>query len=142
MIQSSGRVLALDLGEKRTGVAISDSQRSMALARPAFGGLVDQDLLVRQIVDCAEDEGVTALVVGLPRSLNGKESSRAGITRRFVSHLTPSLPEIPIELFDERLTTVEASRSLRDAGLSARDQKSVIDSQSAVILLEGWLACQ
>ncbi len=142
MTQAPGRVLALDLGERRTGVAISDSQRSMALARPTFGGLMEQDLLVRQIVECAEEERVTTLVVGLPRSLNGKESSRAGATRRFVAQLAPSLPEVPIDLFDERLTTVEASRSLHEAGLSAKSQKGLIDSQSAVILLEGWLACQ
>jgi putative Holliday junction resolvase len=85
---------------------------------------------------------VSMVVVGLPVSLNGTESSRADITRRFVAYLAPRLDDVKISLCDERLTTVEAARSLRGAGLNAKKQKSVIDSASAVVLLESWLACQ
>jgi putative Holliday junction resolvase len=142
MTQRLGRVLALDLGERRSGVAVCDHQRTMALPRPPLAGLSEQELLVRQILDFVSEEGVVELVVGLPRSLNGKESSRAGATRRFVADLTPQLEGINIHLEDERLSTVEAARVLHSAGLSAKQQKDVIDSAAAVIVLESWLACQ
>jgi putative Holliday junction resolvase len=142
MALTLGRVLALDVGDRRTGVAMSDSNRAIAMPRPALVGLVEQDLLVRQILELVHEEAVSMVVVGLPVSLNGTESSRADITRRFVAYLAPRLDDVKISLCDERLTTVEAARSLRGAGLNAKKQKSVIDSASAVVLLESWLACQ
>jgi putative Holliday junction resolvase len=133
-----GRVLALDPGSKRVGVAVSDSGRTMAFPRPALAagdGLVDA---VRRL---AEEEGAALVVVGLARSLSGAEGVAAEASRRLAAELEPALSELgtPVELHDERLTTLEASGAMSAAGRSKRSQRSSIDSAAATVLLESWL---
>lgn len=132
---ATGRVLGLDPGSTRVGVSVSDSQRTMAFPRPA---LVAGGGLVAQIATLVADEEATLVVVGLPRSLDGSDGPSARSARQLAAELTEVLG-VDVELFDERLTTVQAANALRAAGQSGRQARTSIDSAAATVLLEAWM---
>ena len=135
---ATGRVLGLDPGAVRVGVSVTDSTRSMAFPRdPLAAG---QGLLER-VAALVEEEGVTLVVVGLPRSLDGSEGAAATAARTLAADLEIAL-RVEVELFDERLTTVQAAQALRAAGQSAKQAKETIDSAAATVLLEAWMAAR
>lgn len=132
------RAVGIDLGEKRIGVAISDS--SGRLATPyevvARTGSRDQDhRLIRAIVEEVEAE---ILVVGLPLSLDGSEGKAAQGARKEAEAIQQTIL-IPIEMHDERFTTVEAERILKEQGLNAAERRKVVDKVAAAILLQAWM---
>ena len=131
-----GRVLGLDLGDARIGVAISDDARRMAvpLGTVRTGAPAD----VRAIADLVREHGVTLVVVGHPLLLSGKAGERAHHAERFAAALT-GLLEIPVLLQDERLSTVEAERALRETGASGRDRRRAVDRSAATVILQAWL---
>lgn len=131
-----GRVLGLDLGDARIGVAISDDARRIAvpLGTVRTGAPAD----VRTIVDLVREHGVTLVVVGHPLLLSGKAGERAHHAERFAAALT-GLLDVPVFLQDERLSTVEAERALRETGASARDRRRAIDRSAATVILQAWL---
>ena len=131
-----GRVLGLDLGDARIGVAISDDARRMAvpLGTVRTGAPTD----VRAVADLVREHGVTLVVVGHPLLLSGKVGERAHHAERFAAALT-GLLDVPVLLQDERLSTVEAERALRETGASARDRRRAIDRSAATVILQAWL---
>ena len=131
-----GRVLGLDLGDARIGVAISDDARRMAvpLGTVRTGAPTD----VRAIADLVREHGVTLVVVGHPLLLSGTAGERAHHAERFAAALT-GLLDVPVLLQDERLSTVEAERALRETGASARDRRRAIDRSAATVILQAWL---
>lgn len=131
-----GRVLGLDLGDARIGVAISDDARRMAvpLGTVRTGAPAD----VRAIVDLVREHGVTLVVVGHPLLLSGEAGGRAHHAERFAAALT-GLLDVPVLLQDERLSTVEAERALRESGASGRDRRRTIDRSAATVILQAWL---
>jgi putative Holliday junction resolvase len=134
----SGRWLGIDVGAVRVGVALSDPDGMLAtplvtLARDAASGA---DL--RAIAALAAEHEVVGVVVGLPRSLSGAEGPAAVAAREFAAALAGTV-DVPVELADERLTTVVAARQLRESGRKGRRQRSVIDQAAAVAILQGWL---
>jgi putative Holliday junction resolvase len=131
-----GRVLGLDLGDARIGVAISDDARRMAvpLGTVRTGAPAD----VRAIAGLVHEHGVTLVVVGHPLLLSGKAGERAHHAERFAAALT-GLLDVPVLLQDERLSTVEAERALRETGASARDRRRAIDRSAATVILQAWL---
>ena len=127
-------VLAVDVGTVRVGVAASDPHR--ILASPVETVAAPGHARVAELV--AEREAVLVLV-GLPTSLSGRaESASAEMARDWVTGLEP-LIGVPIELVDERLTTVEATAAMRASGRSAKQARAVIDQAAAVALLQGFL---
>jgi putative holliday junction resolvase len=132
-----GRVLGLDLGEARIGVAVSDPERRMAVAvgTVAVGRPPGELQALTAIV--AEERAVL-VVVGYPLMLDGTVGAAAAKAETFAQVLRSTLG-IPVELQDERLSTVQAQKSLSDAGASSRQARKVIDSQSAVVILQAWL---
>ena len=130
------RVLGLDLGDARIGVAISDDARRIAvpLGTVRTGAPAD----VRTIVDLVREHGVTLVVVGHPLLLSGKAGERAHHAERFAAALS-GLLDVPVLLQDERLSTVEAERALRETGASARDRRRAIDRSAATVILQAWL---
>jgi len=132
-----GRTLGLDLGGARCGVAIDDELGRMAHPRPNLDAH-DRKALVTALVSLAKDEGVTRFVIGLPVEMSGVEGRAAERVRTFAQHLADE-SGLSVELVDERLSTVEASRALREGGLDARKQRSVIDAAAAVTILQAWL---
>ena len=131
-----GRVLGLDLGDARIGVAISDGARRIAvpLGTVRTGAPAD----VRAIVDLVREHGVTLVVVGHPLLLSGRAGERAHHAERFAAALT-GLLDVPVFLQDERLSTVEAERALRETGASARDRRRAVDRAAATVILQAWL---
>jgi putative holliday junction resolvase len=129
-------VLGLDLGEARIGVAVSDPDRRLAVPVGTVRTGAPQD--VKAIAKLVAELGVASIVVGLPVSLSGEERTAADHARTFAGALRDFL-HLPVELQDERLSTVEASRVLRRAGVKARGQREVIDQAAAAVILQAWL---
>jgi putative holliday junction resolvase len=133
-----GRRLGIDVGSVRIGVAASDPDGILAtpvetVRRDRFGGHL------RRLVALVGELDVVEVVVGLPRTLADRAGSSAEDAIAFADELAQRLSTVPVRLADERLTTVTAQRSLRDAGIRAKAQRPVIDQAAAVAILQGWL---
>lgn len=137
-----GRRLGIDVGAVRIGVAISDPDGILAtpLETVAFvpGGSPESSD-VKRICQLVEEYEAVEVIVGLPTTLAGRHGSAAEAAEAFVARLQVSLGAVPVMYTDERLTTVFASRALRDSGVRARKQRQVIDQAAAVAILQGWL---
>jgi putative pre-16S rRNA nuclease len=131
-----GRVLGLDLGDARIGVAISDPERRLAVPLGTVPTGAPQDL--KAINKLVTENGVTVVVVGHPISMSGAHGPRAQQAEEFAGALRSFLG-IPVELHDERLSTVEADRALREAGAGGRDRRRAVDRSAAAIILQAWL---
>ena len=129
-----GRLLGIDYGTKRVGIAVSDPDRRLAVPWGAVRRRDDRSL-VRQLVALAEREGVTGFVVGEPRHLDGRLGDAARRVRRFAARLGET-SGLPVELIDESLTSVEAEARLRRAGTDPADEPERIDAVAAQILLQ------
>ncbi|HEX8907558.1 MAG TPA: Holliday junction resolvase RuvX [Anaeromyxobacteraceae bacterium] len=131
------RYLGIDLGRARIGLALADDV--LRTARPLETlqrrGEAAELARLRQVVEAWE---VSRLVVGLPLNMDGTEGGSARLARTFAARLGEALA-LPVELFDERLSTFEAESRLRERGLSAREQRSVVDAEAAAVILQGWL---
>ena len=133
----AGRVLAIDPGQRRIGIAVSNSARTVAFPRQALDAGDDAPERLAHLVD---EEMVTVVVVGLPRALDGREGASAKAARKLGAALENRVGEdVEVTYHDERLTTVEASRGLRAAGQSSKEQRAAIDSAAATVLLEAWM---
>lgn len=147
-----GRRLGIDVGSVRIGVAASDPDGILATpvetvprdtgsrraGRPPRGGRAGGADIAR-IAAIADEYEAVEIIVGLPRTLRGEKGTSARMATEFAGRLRDSLPEVPIRLSDERLTTVSAARALRDSGVRARGQRQVIDQAAAVSILQSWL---
>jgi putative Holliday junction resolvase len=135
-VTEPGRVLGLDLGDARIGVAISDDARRVAVPLGTVRTGAPADL--RAIADLIREHGVTLVVVGHPLLLSGEAGDRAHHAERFAAAIGEAL-DVPVLLQDERLSTVEAGRALRDSGASGRDRRRTIDRSAATVILQSWL---
>ncbi len=132
------RALGLDLGTKRIGVAVSDSEGLLATPIEVIFRQKDarQDYLA--VVELVKEWEVNIVVVGMPYSLDGQEGPMAQKTLEEVKSLSDILP-VPVVTYDERLTTITAERSLREQGVSSKEGRKVIDQIAAAVLLQAWL---
>ena len=130
--------LALDVGTVRIGVARSDALGMLAVPLDAVPAGDGAWAAVAALV--AEWEAV-AVFVGLPLHLSGAESGSSGLAREWAARLAERI-DVPVRLIDERLSTVQAQRALREGGRSTRQSRSVIDSASAVMVLQSVLDAQ
>ena len=131
------RVAAIALGKARVGVAITDELGSMAHTRPFLDGR-SRKALLRALVELAREDRLERFLVGLPLEMSGEEGPAARRAIAFAHELCEAAG-LEVELVDERLSTVEASRRLRDGGVPSRSQKALIDGASAAVLLQAWL---
>jgi putative Holliday junction resolvase len=130
-------VLGLDLGDARIGVAISDAERRLAVPHGTIRvGQPPGEL--KAVAGLVRDLGVTAVVIGHPRSMSGASGSRALQAEAFADALRTVL-DVPVELQDERLSTAEAERTLRRAGVRGRRRRQVVDQSAAAVILDAWL---
>jgi putative Holliday junction resolvase len=133
-----GRRLGIDVGAVRVGVALSDPDGLLAtplatVPRDVAGGT---DLTT--IAGLAVEHDAVGVVVGLPRTLAGREGPAAEAAREFGAALAGRVA-VPVEFVDERLTTVVATRQMRESGRKGRRQRAVVDQVAAVAILQGWL---
>ena len=130
------RILALDVGTKRIGVAISDPL--CIIAKPH--STIDRNRhAFAKIAAIARELDVASILVGLPLHLDGREGEQAMDVRNFASKLIPEVNPLPVHFYDERLTTVEAEERLADRRGDWRKKKSRIDAFAAASLLESYL---
>ena len=135
--QEGGRVLALDVGKKRIGLAVSD-----AMGITAQGIETVQRTRIREdlakLKEIAARWDVQMLLVGRPLHMSGSESAQSEYTREFAARVGEHLG-LPIVFWDERLTSAEAERMLREAGATLEERKKAVDRLAAVLLLESYL---
>jgi putative Holliday junction resolvase len=132
-----GRVLALDLGKKRIGLALSDPLGITAQGLPTLQRTnIREDLAA--LIALIEEYGVTLLLIGHPLHMSGHESRQSEYTRDFADKLGKR-SGIPIRFWDERLTSVQAERVLKESGISIEKRAKAIDRLAAVILLGSFL---
>lgn len=135
-IPSAGRVLGLDHGDARIGVAISDPGQRLAVPHGTIHTGAPTDLKAVSAIVTAEE--VVGVVVGHPLSMSGEPGTRAGHAEAFAETLNGFL-RVPVVLQDERLSTAEAERALAAAGASARQRKAASDRAAATVILQAWL---
>ena len=135
------RILGLDLGEKRIGVAVSDEllMTAQGLCVLASKGTV-KDL--EQIADLIQNQAISTIVLGLPRNMDGSIGPMAEKVREFGRLLQNQNPDVPVEYWDERLTTAGAQRMLIGADISRMKRRQVVDKVAAVLILQGYLDCR
>lgn len=131
------KAMAIDLGTVRCGIAVSDGLGMLATPLPALAVGHGRDLAERLAAVIAE-HGVDVVLIGHPLNMDGTNSPRSRAAETMAARLAGLTP-VPVELFDERWTSVEASRRLHEAGHKARDQRQRIDSAAAAVLLQAWL---
>ena len=132
------RIMAIDYGDARTGIAISDATGSIvstALVIPSY----QREKTAEQIRELAAQHGVDTLVMGFPRNMDGTEGPRAVLYREFAALLASVTGMEPV-LWDERRTTVDAHRILSDNNRRGRKRKETVDAVAASLILEGYLA--
>jgi putative Holliday junction resolvase len=134
----AGRVLALDLGRKRVGVAVSDELR-LAVQPLEVLHRTNWKKLLRDVTDIIRQFDAQALVIGLPLMLDGSFGEAAQEAQRLARNFQLSL-SVPVYLQDERLTSMEAEASLRASGHEIKELRSLVDSESAAIILRDFLA--
>lgn len=133
-----GRRLGVDVGTVRIGVSVSDPDG--ILATPVETVRRDRGTgHLRRLIALVGELDVVEVVVGLPRTLGDRAGSSADDAVAVAEALATRISPVPVRLADERLTTVSAARSLRDAGVRSREQRGMIDQAAAVAILQGWL---
>ncbi len=131
------RTLALDLGDVRIGLAVSDSLG--ITAQPAGRLPRSRGADIEAIAELVRDRQVGRIVIGYPLLLSGEVGTRARDAETFSAALCVALPGIPVILVDERLTTAQAERALIDGGVRRRKRREVVDSLAATLILQGYL---
>jgi len=132
------RAVGIDLGEKRIGVAISDSSGNLATPYEVVFRTGNRDQEHRQIRAIVEEVEAEILVIGLPLSLDGNEGKAAQGAKEEAAAIG-LMVSVPVEMHDERLTTVEAERLLKEQGLKAPERRKVVDKVAAAIMLQAWM---
>jgi putative Holliday junction resolvase len=135
-VAEPGRVLGLDLGDVRIGVAISDPARRVAVPLGTVRTGAPADL--KAIAKMVEDNDVTLVVVGHPLLLSGVRGARAHHAETFTAALG-GLLHVPVVLHDERLSTAEAERHLKEIGTSGRARRRTVDRSAAAVILQSYL---
>ena len=129
--------MGLDLGDARIGVAISDPERRLAVpVGTVHVGQPPGELLA--VAALVRERGATQVVLGLPLSLRGERGESAAHAESFAEALR-TVVEVPVELHDERLSTVEAERALGAAGIRGLERRRVVDAAAATVILQSWL---
>ncbi|MBR4923682.1 MAG: Holliday junction resolvase RuvX [Bacteroidaceae bacterium] len=131
------RILAIDYGKKRTGVAVTDILQMIANGLTTVSTPELMDFILKYV----EKEPVERIIVGHPKQMNNEDSENMKRITPFVNQLRKKLPNIPVELVDERFTSVLAHQAMLDGGLKkkARQNKALVDEISATIILQSYL---
>lgn len=132
------RVMSVDYGDARTGIAVSDLLCSIVGSTTVIHSRNAEKTLA-EISRIAKEQQVGEIVVGLPRNMDGSEGSRAALCREFADRVA-EMTQLPVKLWDERRTTVEAHQILSDHNYHGKKRKNTVDAVAASLILEGYLA--
>ena len=135
---TKGKLLSVDFGDVRTGLAICDPSRILAsgIGYISPGGI---EKTADAVAECAKENGACAVIVGLPVNMDGSRGGRAQRCEKFARMLKERLTGVPVAVFDERMTTMTASRYLNETNTRGSKRKQVIDTLSAQIILQNCL---
>ena len=134
------RALGIDHGDARIGLALSDELRMLAHPLETIAG--DKDAIAK-IVKRVEEKAVDTVVMGLPKNMNGTKGPAAQKVEAFAEVLRGKLPAgVRVVLWDERMTTQAAQKSLHEAGRNVKNSRAIIDQVAAQLILQGWLDAQ
>jgi len=139
-LQNMGRILAIDYGTKRTGLAVTDEMQIIASGLTT----VETKELVSYLKNYVATENVEKFVVGLPKQMNNTASESEVYIQKFLKQLAKTIPHIPVDRVDERFTSKMAFQTMIDSGLKKkqRQNKALIDEISATLILQSYLASQ
>jgi len=129
------RILGIDYGEKRIGLAISDPLRMTA---QALGYILNDSSTIKNLQSRISEYDVQHIVVGLPLNQNGEDSAKCQYVREFCDEIA-SHTSVPYSFWDERFSTVAVTKQLIDADMSRKKRKEVVDAQAAAFILQGYL---
>ncbi len=130
--------MALDVGDRRIGVALSDPTGMLATPVAAVDRATAQPSAIDEILRIAREQGAESIIVGLPLSLSGAEGEQARAVRGFVADLS-ARAELPVDTVDERYSTVQAQRLLQDADSHPSRDRGRIDASAAAVILQAYL---
>ena len=132
-----GRILAIDYGSKRTGLAVTDPMRIIATALET----VESPKLIEYLKSYFKKEAVDEVVIGMPKQLNNQDSESAPLVRKFVEVFKTTFPDKPIELADERFTSAQAHRTMLDGGMNKKNRqiKGNVDKIIATLILQNYM---
>ena len=133
------RVLGIDYGDARVGVAITDELRITAQGLETIIHNNNDKIVLKRIEEIVNQYKVTTIVIGIPYNLDGSGSQRIDITEKFIHKLKCRLGKINIEKIDERLTTVQAHRTMNLLNIDKKKKKNIVDTISAVYILETYI---
>ena len=136
-MQLMRRVLGVDFGQARIGVAISDELGMLAHPVETIPGARINDA-AKRVAEIARERDVERVVIGMPRHMNGEMGAAAAEATAFADKLRPLL-QCPITMWDERLSTTAANRALRDAGQKTKRTRGIVDQVAAQMILQGYL---
>ncbi len=134
----AGRVMGIDYGSRRVGVAMSDSLRTVATPLETIE-VATPKLLFRRLRELVEEHQVTAVVVGLPLHMDGGRGELAVAAEAFAEKIRRQVPKVGVHLWDERLSSAEAERMLRHGEAKAERRKAMRDQLAAQLILQSWL---
>ena len=133
------RILGIDYGDSRVGIAITDPLKITAQGLETIETKGNDKILLKRLDEIFEQYEVDTIVVGMPYNMNGSSSFRVEITEKFIHKLKCKYNKLKIVTVDERLTTVEAHRTMNDLGIDPKKKKTIVDTISAVYILEKYL---
>lgn len=131
------RILGVDLGKRRVGLALSDETQMLATALETLDGR-DRDALFGALRERIRQHGIGEVVVGHPRRTDGTAGPEAKAAEAFAERLRAAC-DLPVHLQDERLTSVQANRAMQEAGARGRERREAVDRVAAVLILQGFL---
>ncbi len=137
----TGRVLGVDWGERRIGLALSDETRTIARPLTTLTRRAGKRFPMRQLLAACAEHQVSSVVIGLPLDAQGEEGPAAGAARSLAEDIA-TRTALPVTLWDERLTTARALRTVRELGGSARHRKGDVDALAAALILQHYLDSQ
>ena len=133
------RTLSIDYGEARVGVAITDELNITVQGLMTIHHNQNDKIVLAKLDEILERYEISTIVIGMPLNMDGSKTERAEITEKFIHKLKCKYNKIKIESIDERLTTVQAHKTMRELNIKAKNKKNIVDTISAEYILEAYL---
>lgn len=133
------RILGIDYGDSRVGIAITDALGITAQGLETIHHKGNDKIVLRRLDEIMQQYEIDTIVVGKPLNMNGTATERVEVTNKFIHKLKCKYNKLKIDTMDERLTTVEAHRTMNDLNINPRNKKNLVDTISAVYILEMYM---
>ena len=133
------RTLGIDYGDARVGIAVTDALGITAQGLQTIAHNGNDKILLARLDDILNEYEISTIVVGMPLNMDGSKTERVEKTEKFIHKLKCKYNKIKIETVDERLTTVQAHRTMNELGVKAKNKKNIVDTISAVYILETYI---